>query len=379
MRKLLTKVNRDYLVVLTIFLIYKLFLLLVERVISPLIPLREGYLGPIHWANFDGLHYLSIAKNGYYQYEEAFFPLFPLTIKLLSEVFKINYAVSGVFIVHASGAIALYFLFKLVRLDYDVKASFWIIVFFLAFPTAFFLSSLYSESLFLALTLSSVYFARRAKWFMSGVLGGFASATRLVGIFLLPALIVEYVIQRRKGKKSSTSQGIKTMFGRAWGVFVVPLGLLGYVSFLTITNNDPLSFIRAQPAFGAGRSGGEIILLPQVFFRYVKIFLTVSMVHYDYWIAVLEMGTFLLIVWAIYLAYRSGARLSYILFSLLSILLPTLSGTLSSIPRYSLSVFVVFTFFGTIKNAMIRVIVAFIFFVIQAILVAFFLRGHFVS
>ncbi|MFH1289096.1 MAG: hypothetical protein ABIH88_00055, partial [Patescibacteria group bacterium] len=38
-------------------------------------------------ANFDGMHYLSIAKHGYGIYQQAFFPLYPKLIALLSSIF----------------------------------------------------------------------------------------------------------------------------------------------------------------------------------------------------------------------------------------------------------------------------------------------------
>ena len=38
-------------------------------------------------ANFDGIYYISIARHGYSQYEQAFFPLYPMLIKFLTPLF----------------------------------------------------------------------------------------------------------------------------------------------------------------------------------------------------------------------------------------------------------------------------------------------------
>src|SRR3990167_11451176 len=46
-------------------------------------------------ANFDGVHYLLIARQGYVQYEQAFFPLYPLFIRFLSPLFLNNHLITA--------------------------------------------------------------------------------------------------------------------------------------------------------------------------------------------------------------------------------------------------------------------------------------------
>src|SRR3989344_4233726 len=62
-------------------------------------------------ANFDGVHYLLIAKNGYAQYQQAFFPLYPLLIRWLSSLFLNNHLVTGLLISNLSFLVGL-FIFK---------------------------------------------------------------------------------------------------------------------------------------------------------------------------------------------------------------------------------------------------------------------------
>src|SRR3989344_6093553 len=52
--------------------------------IVPSFPVSNFYLYPC--ANFDGVHYLSIAGNGYID-EGRFFPLSPISINLVSKIF----------------------------------------------------------------------------------------------------------------------------------------------------------------------------------------------------------------------------------------------------------------------------------------------------
>src|SRR5581483_12525830 len=47
-------------------------------------------------SNFDGVQYLIIAKEGYYTYNQAYFPLYPLTIRVLAPIFLQNYLVAAI-------------------------------------------------------------------------------------------------------------------------------------------------------------------------------------------------------------------------------------------------------------------------------------------
>jgi hypothetical protein len=93
--------------------------------------------------------------------------------------------------------------------------------------------------------------------------------------------------------------------------------------------------LTAQPVFGAGRSGGEIILLPQVIYRYMKIFLTTNILSLPFFNAFLEF-TFTLIPLTFLIVFIKKMRLSYWIFSISTLLIGTLTGTFSSMPRYIL-------------------------------------------
>jgi Gpi18-like mannosyltransferase len=113
-------------------------------------------------ANFDGVRYLAIALRGYVT-EGAFFPLFPLIIKLLS-FWSSNVTVLfwvGLLFSNLCFLAALVFLYKLLRLDYSKKISEETIFLILVFPVVFFYGAVYSESLFLLLLVLTFYFVRQ--------------------------------------------------------------------------------------------------------------------------------------------------------------------------------------------------------------------------
>jgi len=146
------------------------------------------------WANFDGVRYLSIAGRGYIS-EAAFFPLYPILIRFFSGIFGTGATfgfiqfISGLLISNIFFLLSLIIFYKLIRLDFSKKIAKKTILKLLIFPTSFFFASIYSESLFLFLTLLSFYFARKGKWISASISAFFLSVTRLVGVLILPALI----------------------------------------------------------------------------------------------------------------------------------------------------------------------------------------------
>ncbi len=269
------------------------------------------------FAHFDGIHYLRIAQHGYADWgSQAFFPLYPLLVHLLSPLSPSPLA-AGLFISWAS---LIFAIVGLRRLFPTRPHLFWLV---LAFPTAFFFFTVYTESLFFALSIWFFVFLSRQKWWLAALLAGLASATRLVGVFLALSLLIELF------------RHPLSMIHRSFIVLFSVSGLLAYMYFLYQTTGDPLLFFHVQPIFGGGRSGGELILLPQVIYRYAKILLTTSYDTFVFWRSFLELG---FLTWALSSIIKKFKTipLSANFYLILSVILPTLSGSLSSLPRYLL-------------------------------------------
>lgn len=269
-------------------------------------------------AHFDGIHYLRIARYGYQDIgAQAFFPLYPLLIRFFTPIFP-----SPLFAAVAISIISLIIaLIGLRRLFPTHKLS--VISHLLLFPTSFFFLTSYTESLFLALSVWFFVLLKREKWLSAALLAGLASSTRLVGSLLALSLIIKYL---QKGKNR---------------FLLIPLtiislsGLTLYSYYLNQQFSDPLMFVHVQSMFGMGRSTDSLILLPQVIYRYLKMFLTVPILSTLSARIYFEFASFSL---AFYLAIRywSTRSLSLNFYLILSLILPTLTGTLSSIPRYIL-------------------------------------------
>jgi 4-amino-4-deoxy-L-arabinose transferase-like glycosyltransferase len=383
MRELVNQKTKNVLVwISATFILWRLALLIIVFAGNQFLPLREGYLGggtaaylknPLlwSWANFDGAHYLTIAKEGYYQFQQAFFPFYPYLLRSLSHLTK-NYLFSGLLISHLSLLAALFLFYRLVNLDFNEKIAKRSLIYLLLFPTSFYFGGVYTESLFLALILGSFYAARKKQWVIAGILGALASATRFVGIFLFPALLLEW----SQGKEKSKKRKIKSFLP----LLLILSGLLIYMWYLNKTVGDPLYFIHVQPFFGAQRTGGKIILLYQVFWRYLKMLVTVEKMTPTYFVCLLEFFSGLaFLVLTIFTYLR--LRLSYFVFMALAYLVPTLTGTFSSLPRYVLICFPGFILLSLWSEKYrwlkrLYPVIAVIFLVVSVILFA---RGFFVA
>lgn len=323
-------------------------------------------------ANFDGIHYLLIAKNGYSQWEQAFFPLYPFLIRIFNIVFK-NELITGLFISHLSFLIGLLIFAKYLKIVDKKINHFQVIVFLLLFPTSFFFSALYTEGLFFFFFISSLYFLKKEKYFFTFIFALLTSLTRLIGVFLIIPILFQ-IIKTSKDK-------IKKIF-----LFFSPVFGLGiYCFYLWKTTGDPLMFFHSQPAFGANRST-NIIILPQVIWRYLKIFFTASF-NFQYFISLFEFLIFFLVFFVLIIDFFENLKIknknfdliALNIFSLVNIILPTLTGTFSSIPRYSLFSLSFFIFVSKIKNPLFKIFFLIIFFLFHILILGFFSQGYFVS
>jgi hypothetical protein len=232
-------------------------------------------------ARWDSVWYLDIAQHGYFSRQAtAFFPLLPLILHG-GAVLLGSAVVAGALVSLIAMAIAGALLYRLARLDLDARAATTTVALLAVFPTSFFFSALYTESLFLALTLGAFYAARRERWLAAGFLGALASATRNAGILLLVPLALMYFYGPRDGGRplSRPAPGWLARRGRfaaalwprfglvaagrapiAW-LALVPVGLGAYCAYLAVKFGSPLAPFTAEHVWGrsfAGPFGGAI-------------------------------------------------------------------------------------------------------------------------
>ena len=342
------------------------------------LPLRETYLGsgtqgymekPWFYSreNFDGMHYTYIARRGYGYSQQAFFPLYPAIMRRIMTLPILNNAVlAGILVSVVSFLAGLYLFTKLALLDYSPTVIKWTVLALLFFPTSFFFTSIYTEGLFFFLTIAAFYSARTRRWLLAGIFGALASYTRFIGIFLLPALLIEWWQQGRR-------------FRHFLPLLLIPLGLGIYMNYLNKTVGDPLAFFHVQVNFAQLRSE-KLILLYQVFWRYVKMLFTVNRSDPLYLTIILELVTGVAFLATTVYSFIKH-RLSYAVFNFLAYLTPTLTGSFTSLPRYVLLCFPSFLLIGELssRSPLARKIIFGTFALAFIIFLSLFARGYWVS
>ncbi|HAU99237.1 MAG: hypothetical protein UX04_C0001G0068 [Microgenomates group bacterium GW2011_GWF2_45_18] len=293
------------------------------------------------WSGFDGVHYLSIATNGYFGtgLVQAFFPLFPLLLKVAVGL-SINPVIFGQVMSLMFFIVGLTILLKYTEMDHSLIN----LVPILVFPTAFFFAAVYTESLFFLLMVSAFYLVKKENWLLAGLILALGSATRLVGVFgILAALSVPWL--------SLAKRHFHSLFSSSKKIAIGFLGIGSYMAYLWYRYQDPLLFFHVQADFNAGRQE-SLILFPQVVYRYLNMIWNASSFSWAMYATIQEfvitMGVLCILLFMTF-TKRYRTSIEYLLFSWFCFLLPPLTGTFQSMPRYVLTVFPIFFFFARLR------------------------------
>ncbi len=314
------------------------------------------------WANLDGNHYLSIARDGYYELEYGFFPLYPLLIRAVNSFTGLQFVISALVISYVSFAGLMTMGWKLLRLDYSEDRSKSVFYWLLAFPTAFFLISVYNDSLYLFLALSSWYLVRKKKTWAGAAVGYFAALTRITGLALLPALAVEITASRRKAKE-------------LFPLILIPLGTLSYFLYLEVFKGGWRLFLDSMAVWEQQR----FVFPLQTLWRYLKIIFGFQVLDRAYLVAGMELLAVILAILLLVAGWRR-LRFSYLVYVAAVLLLPSSSGTLQGMPRYFLHAFPLMIILSLLfKRRSLIIPLRIIFLATQLLLFAYFSQGHFVS
>jgi hypothetical protein len=236
---------------------------------------RLGDLLAAPAARWDSAWYLTIAHYGYRpelgaytSARDAFFPLYPLGLRALSDL-GLQAVLAGVLFSLGAFAGGLYGVHRLSSLEIARSgrpgggevARLAVLLTALA-PMAFYFSAVYSESLYLALSVGLFWCARQGRWAWAGLLGALAAATRSTGlVLLLPALML-YLYGPRADRAPDFARRLRPRYRLRPSVLwlaLLPAGLGLYMAYLGLSGGDALAPFHAQGIWGrhfAGPYGG---------------------------------------------------------------------------------------------------------------------------
>ncbi|MFC4769955.1 hypothetical protein [Effusibacillus consociatus] len=219
-----------------------------------------GYLKYIIIDNFykwDSGWYGSIVEKGYTPKSSAFFPLYPMLIYAGHHLFSLSIPMAGALISNLAFLAMLYFAYKLLRVDYEQKDARKIMWLLCLFPTSYYFSAVYTESLFLLLMAITLYCIRTQNWTGALASGWFVSITRNTGVFLTVPYALETFKIKTWGDLFSFLRGSKTHWIQIrWKpfflVFLMPLPFFAYMGYLWFKFQDSFAFMHSQDQFGRG-------------------------------------------------------------------------------------------------------------------------------
>ena len=287
------------------------------------------------WERWDAPHLFEVARYGYGPPADpariVIFPLMPALIALGSVV--ASPLVAGMAISFGATLAAAAGLYRLIRLDHGRATARLGVLAMSVFPTAFALVAPYSEAVFLAFAIWAFLFARTGRWRAAGFCALFAGLARIHGVFILPALAVEYWLARRR-------------MGRDAGWLLLGAGgPLIYLAINLATFGDPLRFLDIQASVFAVSTIAPWTALSSAVAGASAVQPT------EYWATVYlaPLAAYIVLglttVWTI---IAKGGRPSYAVYAGLAFLsFATLSWPIS-LPRYLMGVFPIFIAAGSL-------------------------------
>lgn len=226
------------------------------------------------------------------------------------------------------------YIYKLVKLDLSEEVAEKTVFYLSIFPTAYFLSAVYTEALFLALVISAFYYSQRDKWLLTGLLGSMASLTRIIGIFIF--LVFYYYGISILYKKKFSLKGMKPDI--LW-LGLIPLGFCIYLWINYTTYNNFFAFLDIQKVYWFKRLSfpwnGFLGAVAGLFWRLPAEKIMVSLMEIIF--------AFLGLVCS-FLVFK--IKFSYGIYSLINWIFFTSTAFWLSIPRYTLTIFPIFIIFA---------------------------------
>jgi hypothetical protein len=260
---------------------------------------NRWYTGPedlsswyIPFANWDGQYYLLLSDWGYnyagtIDSPSAFFPLYPMLIRILSMVLPNMVAAALLSVLTTAGF--CYFLF-LIGTHTGCKKPHLAVLFLLSFPTAFYTSVFYTEGLFLFLLLGFVYhyffFQSRTAWVYAALLPLTRGAALFVVAGVVANMLLGYLRSVRQGtqltpgnanihsgtdRRAPTGESVAEIafdwnYHARCGVAFLVGGML-YLAFFGVAAGDPLAGVAGQDTFAVNSISN--LLNPSHFLSYL--------------------------------------------------------------------------------------------------------------
>lgn len=196
---------------------------------------------------WDSEWYQGIVTEGY-SYRDAtkaqnvaFFPSYPVLVKIVAMVSRVPNSWSGLFVAHLSLLLAFILFHEYLKARFPDEATVrhCALIAFAIVPSGFFWRFAYSESTFLLFSLAAFYLMhRRSSLYAIAFCVGLATATRPVGVALLLPFLW-HVVHREQRMGARIQSLVKFAPLACWGI-------VAYMAYQYLEFGEPLAFVKTQ-------------------------------------------------------------------------------------------------------------------------------------
>jgi len=193
---------------------------------------------------WDSFHFLRIADVGYLPpgldcCDQAFLPGYPAVVAGLAPVLGGDLALAGFVVSVVASTVAAVLLWHLAETGVGPGAGRTAVLLLAVTPHAFFLTAVYSESLFLALALGAWLAGSHRRWWLAGLLAAGATTVRVNGLFLALGLVVLYAVQQHR-------EGRRAVRRDAVALLAPAVAFAAYMGYLWWRTGSPDAWQEAQ-------------------------------------------------------------------------------------------------------------------------------------
>jgi hypothetical protein len=293
---------------------------------------------------WDTQHYLFLSQRGYgvNPMSNAFYPLYPYLVWLATPLFFNRPLIAAYVIANIFSLLVPIYMYRLGALFFTKEQAFRATVLLLTFPTAFFLSVAYTESLYLSLCLMAFYYLFRGdvpKASLACFLLPLVRAQALLFVAPIAVLLAEALLHGGGDIRAAARRVVVTFVPPA---LATVLGIGVYFALCRWQLGGFLAGLSAQQLYVAKNSLGNI-LSPVDWFA--QNFVNVKLELHSYTTSMIDRAAFLLCLPTLIGVYRTQPVALFV-YAALTMLVPALAGSFMSYTRFLLVVFPMFLYLG---------------------------------
>jgi len=195
------------------------------------------------FANWDGQHYLLLSDWGYnlFQDSRAFFPLYPMAIKVVNLVVNNTY-LSALLLNLVVSYLFLGYFYNYATHYLEKEKVLKSMILIVCFPASFFMTAFYAEAMFLFLIFAFLYYYDNRKSYWSLLFGFLLPLAKGQAFYVLISILVLIVIRLFKREKINYKY-------EASNILAFLGGGMAYLAFFYSTTGDAFSGVQAQNNF----------------------------------------------------------------------------------------------------------------------------------